>query len=107
MTSKCVVCSKETSNIFGGEMIPACTECYEFGALQDYLDGRYKDESLIPKEGPPFGSRNAAKYPDNLKPVTIRLLPAQLDKLKAIAAAQSTTYNELIRRWIDSLETPE
>lgn len=59
-----------------------------------------------PKEGPPFGSRNAAKNPINLQPVTIRLLPAQLSKLKAIAASQNTTYNELIRQWINSLIAP-
>jgi predicted DNA binding CopG/RHH family protein len=59
---------------------------------------------MTKKEGPPFGSRNAAKNPENFKPVTIRLLPAQLDKLKAVAAAKGISYNVLIRLWIDGLE---
>lgn len=58
------------------------------------------------KGGAPKGSRNAAKGPVNLKAITIRLLPAQLDKLKDIAATKNISYNQLIRNWIDNLEAP-
>lgn len=58
----------------------------------------------IRRSGPPLGSRNAAKLDDQkLERVTIRLLPAQLDKLKAVAVEKGTTYNDLIREWINTL----
>lgn len=58
------------------------------------------------KEGAPFGNRNRARDAENLKSVTIRLLPVQIAKLKQVAKSQNVPYNELIRNWIDSLKAP-
>jgi hypothetical protein len=59
---------------------------------------------MAKKEGAPIGNQNARKPAEQLlNPVTIRLLDSQLDKLKAVAKSQKLPYNELIRRWIDSL----